>query len=124
MRRLVAVCVGCLLWATPAVSAPATNVPAPSVPVPNVVGQLVRALETRCSPDEPCDPSPSASILVFAHDGIVVRRIGVGSGGRFALRLAPGVYTVRALPVPGSGALAPSTFRVPTTGVVRLRLRG
>ena len=118
MRRIVAVCVGCLLWAAPAVSAPAPNVPAP-----NVTGQLIRSAPTGCYPDQPCDPSPSVSILAFARNGVVVKRVGVGASGRFTLRLAPGLYTVRALPLPGSGRLVPSTFRVPATGTVSLRLR-
>jgi hypothetical protein len=118
MRRLIAGCICGLAFC--ALIAPT---PAVSARAPNVVGRLVRAPAANCYPDEPCDPASVGAMLVFAHNGTVIRRIRVGAGGRFALWLAPGVYQVRALPPPEHGQLVPSAFRVPATGSVSLRLR-
>jgi len=62
-------------------------------------------------------------MLAFARDGTVASRIRVATNGRFALRLAPGTYTVHATPTPEGGRLVPGAFRVPATGVVHIRLR-
>jgi hypothetical protein len=58
--------------------------------------------------------------LVFSRDGREIGRARTGAGGHFALRLAPGRYTVRALRKP---KLTPARFRVPEIGVVVLTLR-
>jgi hypothetical protein len=58
--------------------------------------------------------------LVFSRDGRDIGRARTGAAGHFALRLAPGRYTVRALRKP---KLTPARFRVPDIGVVILTLR-
>jgi hypothetical protein len=114
MRRLVAVSVCSLVWA--AAASPAQT--------PNVVGTFVRPALTGCGGgSDPCDPAPRGAMLTFVRDGTVSSRIRVATNGRFALRLAPGKYTVSAYPTPEGRRLVPGTFRVPATGVVRLRLR-
>jgi hypothetical protein len=59
-------------------------------------------------------------VLVFSRAGRVVGRARTGAGGHFALRLGPGVYSVRALRKP---KLTPARFKVPDIGVVVLTLR-
>jgi hypothetical protein len=59
-------------------------------------------------------------VLVFSRAKRDVARARTGAGGHFALRLSPGLYTVRALRKP---RLAPVRFRVPEIGVVVLTLR-
>jgi hypothetical protein len=59
-------------------------------------------------------------VLVFSRSGREVGRSRTSAGGHFALRLGPGVYTVRAVRKP---RLTPSRFRVPEIGVVVLTLR-
>jgi hypothetical protein len=59
-------------------------------------------------------------VLVFSRAGRQVARAKTGSAGHFALRLSPGLYTVRALRRP---TVKPGRFRVPEIGVVVLTLR-
>jgi hypothetical protein len=59
-------------------------------------------------------------VLVFSRGGRDVGRARTGAAGHFALRLGPGLYTVRALRKP---RLTPARFRVPEIGVVVLTLR-
>ena len=59
-------------------------------------------------------------MLVFSRAGRDVARARTGAGGHFALRLGPGVYTVRALRKP---KLSPARLRVPEIGAVVLTLR-
>jgi hypothetical protein len=93
-----------------------------SAPAPNVVGVLIRPAAAGCYPDEPCDPPPLAAGLVFSTGGRVVVRVRVGAGGRFATHLAPGRYSVRAVPLAPTRKLSPSSIRVPARGILRLRL--
>jgi hypothetical protein len=59
-------------------------------------------------------------VLVFARRGQDIGRVRTGAAGHFALRLRPGLYTVRAIRKP---RLTPARFRVPEIGVVVLTLR-
>ena len=59
-------------------------------------------------------------MLVFSRAGRQVARTRTGAAGHFALRLSPGLYTVRALRKP---IVKPVRFRVPEIGVVVLMLR-
>ena len=91
---------------------------------PNVRGVVVRPpAGSGCYPDEPCDPPAVASMLVFTRGGRTVGRILVGASGQFALRLAPGIYGVRAAPASLDGDVTPASFRVPRSGTVHLRLQ-
>jgi hypothetical protein len=91
---------------------------------PNVRGVLTRGpVMPVCIEGRPCDAPAPGVVLVFSRSGDDVRRLTTGVLGRFAIRLEPGVYAVRALrkPVVGSG-LTPARFRVPANGAVSLRL--
>lgn len=91
---------------------------------PNVRGSLMRGPVTPvCVEGRPCDAPAPGVVLVFSRSGQDVRRLTTGVAGRFAIRLEPGTYAVRALrkPVVGGG-LTPARFRVPSSGVVSLRL--
>ena len=103
-------------------AAPASS-PAATGSAINVTGTLERGPTPTCPADEPCDPPPIASRLVFSRPGqpdVIVR---LGAGGSFALHLDPGDYAVAAQPPPFNGRLEPSTVRVPDSGSVDLRLR-
>jgi hypothetical protein len=91
---------------------------------PNVRGVLTRGpVLPVCIEGRPCDAPAPGVVLVSSRAGDDVRRLTTGVLGRFAIRLEPGVYAVRALrkPVVGSG-LTPARFRVPANGAVSLRL--
>ena len=76
-----------------------------------------------CIEGRACDAPAPGVVLVFSRNTVEVKRVTTGAGGRFALRLRPGIYAVRALrrPLVGSG-LTPSRIRVPVTGIARLAL--
>jgi hypothetical protein len=78
----------------------------------NVHGNLYRAA--------PSSARVTGVTLVFSRDGRAVGRARTGYAGHFALRLEPGLYSVRALRKP---RLTPARFRVPEIGVVVLKLR-
>jgi hypothetical protein len=78
----------------------------------NVHGALYRAA--------PSSARVTGVVLVFSRDGRAVGRARTGAAGHFALRLDPGLYSVRALRKP---RLTPARFRVPEIGVVVLTLR-
>ncbi len=93
-------------------------------PSPNVRGSLMRGPVTPvCIEGRSCDAPAPGVMLVFARSGQEVRRLTTGVAGRFAIRLEPGLYSVRALrrPVAGS-AITPARFRVPASGAMILRL--
>jgi hypothetical protein len=91
---------------------------------PNVRGTLMRGPITPvCIEGRPCDAPAPGVVLAFSRGGVEVKRVTTGAAGRFALRLSPGVYQVRAVrrPIVGS-AITPARFRVPRNQVVVLRL--
>jgi len=55
-----------------------------------------------CMTGKPCSEPAVGAVLVFSRDGRAVRA-RVGAGGRYAVRLAPGIYTVRQAPAPRIG---------------------
>jgi hypothetical protein len=90
----------------------------------NVHGTLTRGpIAPVCVAEKPCSAPAAGVWLVFARAGDDVKRVRTDMAGHFALRLRPGVYTVRALrKVKLGSSLSPKRFRVPTIGVAILRL--
>jgi hypothetical protein len=67
-----------------------------------------------CRVGVPCERPAVGVVLTFAHARTVVARVRTDTRGRYALRLAPGTYTVGVLPSPTIGAgIRPGTVRVP-----------
>jgi hypothetical protein len=66
-----------------------------------------------CRVGEPCDAPAAGATLVFRQGGAVAARVHAGAGGRYAVRLPPGLYAVAVTPAPriGSG-LRPAAARV------------
>ena len=65
-----------------------------------------------CMLGKPCDEPAVGAVLAFSRSGHVTR-VRVGAGGRYAVRLAPGTYSVRELPAPRIGTgLRPDRVRV------------
>jgi len=89
-----------------------------TVPTPSGGGDTV---SVKCFPDEPCDPPIGMVVtsVVFSRPGHATVRIRA-VGGSFALHLVPGTYRIALQP--SSGAVSPTTVRVPRTGTVRLHL--
>jgi len=104
------------------VVAAALTVGASAAQAPNVTGVLVIPRAFVCPSDEVCDPPPVIATLVFSRSGSVAARVRVGGGGRFAVRLPPGRYTIRFSPPPSPWRLSPATVRVPRAAKVLLRL--
>ena len=93
-------------------------------PTPNVRGSLTRGpVMPVCIEGRSCDAPAPGVVLIFVRSGQDVRRLTTGIAGRFAIRLQPGVYSVRALrrPLVGGG-ITPERFRVPAGATVSLRL--
>jgi hypothetical protein len=66
-----------------------------------------------CKVGIPCSEPAVGAVLVVSRVGHVVTRVRTGVGGRYAVRLAPGLYTVRLSPTPRIGfGLRPTTARV------------
>jgi hypothetical protein len=61
----------------------------------------LRGLVTRgpivpvCTAEQPCDAPAKNITLVFSRNGRVMRRATTNDQGRYRVRLAPGLYTVR-----------------------------
>jgi len=51
-------------------------------------------------------------VLVFSHAGTVAARARAGAGGRYTVRLRPGLYAVRVSPPQKIGGLKPLQVRV------------
>jgi hypothetical protein len=77
--------------------------PTPSVPATNVRGTLTGL---------------SQVYLVFSRATGSTR---IHAGSPFALHLAPGAYAIK-LAIPKGRIIKPASVRVPSTGVIRLRL--
>jgi hypothetical protein len=109
------------------VAAALLAVPAGSLakePAPNVRGTLSRGpVLPVCIEGRSCDGPAPGVVLVFSRSGREIKQVTTGTAGRFAVRLRPGFHSVRTLrkPLIGSG-LSPVRFRVPATGILRLRL--
>jgi hypothetical protein len=71
-----------------------------------------------CQVGKPCSAPAVGAELVFTR-GTTAVSVRTGTGGRYSLRLAPGVYTVRVSPMPKIGAgIRPREVSV-TRGVFR-----
>lgn len=53
-----------------------------------------------CMTDKPCSEPAVGAVLAFSRNGRVAARARVGQGGRYSVRLAAGVYSVRQVPAP------------------------
>jgi hypothetical protein len=56
-----------------------------------------------CVEGQPCTEPAVGAVLVFSRSGRDVGRARAGAGGRYAIRLAPGYYTVRTAVTPKIG---------------------
>lgn len=55
-----------------------------------------------CRVGVPCSEPAAGAVLVFSRSGHAVR-VRAGTGGRYSVRLAPGVWSVRVAPRPRIG---------------------
>jgi hypothetical protein len=65
-----------------------------------------------CQVGKPCSEPAVGAVLVFSRGGTVAGRARSGAGGRYTVRLLPGLYTVRVSPPQHIGGLTPSQVRV------------
>jgi hypothetical protein len=66
-----------------------------------------------CRVGESCTAPVVGAVLRFSRGGKVVAHTRTLAGGRYSIRLAPGVYSVTILPAPRIGTgLRPRTVRV------------
>jgi len=71
-----------------------------------------------CQVGKPCSAPAVGALLVFSR-GTTTVRVRTGAGGRYSVRLAPGLYTVRVSPQPKIGAgIQPREVRVRGAGVL------
>lgn len=89
----------------------------------NVSGVLDRGPAATCPPDEPCDPPPRATTLIFTGSDGAQFRVHVTENGAFSLHLSPGQYSITTAPPPFGGRVEPAAVEVPQNGPVYLRLR-
>ena len=67
-----------------------------------------------CQVAMPCSAPAPGVLLSFSRAGRVVARVRTGAGGRYSVRLAPGLYGVNVAPTPRVGTgLQPRAVRVP-----------
>ncbi len=66
-----------------------------------------------CTIGTPCSEPAAGAVLLFERGGRLAARVHVGARGRYAVRLAPGVYVVELARKPRVGlAMRPRTVRV------------
>ena len=65
-----------------------------------------------CQVGKPCTEPAVGATLAFVRGGRIVARVRTGAGGRYAVRLAPGLYAVRVVPKQDLGGLRPGGVRV------------
>jgi hypothetical protein len=110
MRRLLLV-----LAAAAALAAPAT---APATLRAGAFGDVTRGPTSPvCSAEQPCSEPAVGATLVFLRDGNQVARVVVGPTGTYRVRLAPGLYTVRA-----GRRIEPATLRIRPGRMTRVDL--
>jgi hypothetical protein len=112
-----------LLWIGAACGATPSASPASATSSVNVSGVLERGPTPTCPADEPCDPPPRASNLIFSRPGETDVRVTVAGDGSFALHLDPGKYSITTAPPPFQQRVVPSEVVVPAAGSVFLRLQ-
>ncbi|HEY5057628.1 MAG TPA: hypothetical protein VII51_01310 [Gaiellaceae bacterium] len=71
-----------------------------------------------CKAGTPCTAPAVGAVLVFSRSGRVAARVRTQAGGRYTVRLAAGIYSVRLAPVPRIGGIAPRQVHV-AVGVSR-----
>lgn len=89
----------------------------------NVTGVLDREPVPTCPADEPCDPPPRTTMLIFSRPSASDVTVFVAGDGTFAVHLEPGQYAIAAAPPAFGGRVEPSSVQVPAEGSVFLRLR-
>jgi hypothetical protein len=70
-----------------------------------------------CSAEQPCSEPAAGAVLVFSQAGRRVARVVVGSAGGYRIRLAPGLYAVRA-----GWRIEPATVRIRPGAMTRIDL--
>jgi hypothetical protein len=65
-----------------------------------------------CEVNTPCSAPAVGAVLVFSHNGRVAARVRTGAGGRYAVRLPVGLYSVQLSPPQKIGGLSPRHVRV------------
>jgi hypothetical protein len=69
-----------------------------------------------CVAGRPCSAPAAGAVIVFSRGGSAVARAIARTDGSYRVRLAPGVYAVRAT----SGQLVPASVRVRAGGARRI----
>jgi hypothetical protein len=65
-----------------------------------------------CRVGVPCSEPAVGARLAFSRAGKLVASVRVGAGGRYAIRLQAGVYTVRVVPATRIGGVKPQQVLV------------
>jgi hypothetical protein len=66
-----------------------------------------------CRTGMPCNEPAVGAVLAFSRNGRVAVRVRVGRAGRYSVRLAAGIYSVRQAPAPKVGfGIRPDVVRV------------
>jgi len=65
-----------------------------------------------CRVGTPCSEPAVGALLVFSRGGRETARVRTGAGGRYSVRLPPGLYAVRVSPPQRIGGLTPREARV------------
>lgn len=65
-----------------------------------------------CRVGKPCSEPAMGAVLVFSRGGAIAGRARAGAGGRYTVRLVPGLYAVRVSPPQRIGGLKPSRVRI------------
>jgi hypothetical protein len=65
-----------------------------------------------CQVGVPCSEPAVGARLAFSRAGTLVATVHVGTGGRYAIRLRPGLYTVRVTPATRIGGVKPQQVLV------------
>ena len=74
-----------------------------------------------CRIGTPCTKPAVGAVLLFSQGGRVAARVRAGAGGRYSVRLRPGLYAVRLSRVPRIGeGILPREVRVPSGAAARV----
>jgi hypothetical protein len=65
-----------------------------------------------CKVGTPCSEPAVGAVLLFSHNGLIAARARAGAGGRYSVRLGPGLYAVRISPAQRIGGVTPRQVRV------------
>jgi hypothetical protein len=65
-----------------------------------------------CKVSTECTEAAVGAVLVFSRDGVAVARVHAGIGGRYSVRLRPGLYAVRLSPPQTIGGIRPRRVTV------------